>query len=140
MGSRAIARVAGRVRKREALLWAARAALAAFFVLAGVPKLLGASFEVEMFVQIGAGDWLRYAVGVAELAGGLGLLVSPLTRLAAVGLALDMAGATIVNLAVLHSSAVLLTVPLCLALLAVAARGTPDAGWTARSSRRSRRA
>lgn len=45
-----------------------------------------------------------------------------LAGLAAAGLAADMAGATIINAAVLHSSAVAITVPLC-AVLVLLARG-----------------
>jgi uncharacterized membrane protein YphA (DoxX/SURF4 family) len=73
-----------------------------------------------MFGQIGAGQWLRYLVGTAELAGAAGLLIPRLAGLAAAGLAADMAGASIIDIAVLHSAAVALTIPLraALALLA----------------------
>jgi putative oxidoreductase len=91
------------------------------FVFAAVPKLAGAHSAVQMFGQIGAGQWLRYLVGTAELAGAIGLLTPWLAGLAAAGLAADMAGATIINAAVLHSSAVAMTVPLC-AVLALLAR------------------
>jgi uncharacterized membrane protein YphA (DoxX/SURF4 family) len=69
-----------------------------------------------MFGQIGAGQWLRYLVGTAELAGAAGLLIPRLAGLAAAGLAADMAGASIINIAVLHSAAVALTIPLRAAL------------------------
>jgi putative oxidoreductase len=77
-------------------------------VFAAIPKLAGAHSAVQMFGQIGAGQWLCYLVGAAELAGAIGLLIP---RLA--GLAADMVGATSINAAVLHSTAVAMTVPLC---------------------------
>ena len=83
---------------------------------------------MQEFGLIGAGQWLRYFVGAAELAGGIGLLMPWLAGLAAAGLAADMAGATIINATVLHNttfgSLVWMTLPLCAAcaLLAYARR------------------
>jgi len=59
---------------------------------------------VQEFGLIGAGQWLRYFVGTAELAGAIGLLMPWLAGLAAAGLAADMAGATIINATVLHNT------------------------------------
>ena len=101
-------------------LWAAQVLLAAVFAVAALPKLAGAHAAVAMFGQIGAGHWLRYLVGTAELAGAAGLLMPRLAGLAAAGLAADMAGASIINIAVLHSAAVALTIPLCAALALLA--------------------
>jgi uncharacterized membrane protein YphA (DoxX/SURF4 family) len=108
-------------RRRHALLWAAQIVLAAFFAFAAVPKLAGAHTALTMFGQIGAGQWLRYLVGTAELAGAAGLLIPRLAGLAAAGLAADMAGASIINAAVLHSGAIAMTVPLCAAFTLIAA-------------------
>jgi hypothetical protein len=55
------------------------------FAFAAVPKLAGAHSAVAMFGQIGAGQWLRYLVGTAELAGATGLLIPRLAGLAAAG-------------------------------------------------------
>jgi putative oxidoreductase len=111
----------GRHARTKTLLWAAQVLLAAMFAFAAVPKLVGAHSAVVMFGQIGAGQWLRYLVGTAELAGAIGLLIPRLAGLAAAGLAADMAGASIINIAVLHSAAAALTIPLC-AVLALLAR------------------
>ena len=90
-------------RRTGTLLWAAQIMLAAFFVFgAAVPKLTGSHQMVQEFGLIGAGQWLRYLVGTAELAGAIGLLTPWLAGLAAAGLAADMAGATIINATVLH--------------------------------------
>lgn len=104
------------------LLWAAQIVLAVFFAFAAVPKLAGAHSAVTMFGEIGAGQWLRYLVGTAELAGAASLLIPRLAGLAAAGLAADMAGASIINTVVLHSVAVAMTVPLCAAFILIAAR------------------
>ena len=113
-------------RLTSTLLWAAQILMAAVFVLAALAKLTG-GLEQE-FADIGAGQWLRYFSGTAELAGAIGLLTPWLAGLAAAGLAADMAGATIINATVLHNttfgSNVWLTLPLCavFALLAYARR------------------
>ena len=105
-------------RLTSTLLWAAQILLAAFFVfVAAGPKLKGSHQEVQEFGLIGAGQWLRYFVGTAELAGAIGLLTPWLAGLAAAGLAADMAGATIINGTVLHNttfgSMVWMTAALC---------------------------
>ena len=107
-------------RRTGTLLWAAQIMLAAFFVFgAAVPKLTGSHQMVQEFGLIGAGQWLRYLVGTAELAGAIGLLTPWLAGLAAAGLAADMAGATIINAPVLHNPTfgpnVWLTAVLCAA-------------------------
>ena len=92
-------------RLTSTLLWAAQILLAVLFVSVAVPKLTGRHSAVQEFGQIGAGQWMRYLVGTAELAGAIGLLTPWLAGLAAAGLAADMAGATIINGTVLHNTA-----------------------------------
>jgi len=108
-------REAGPRRLTSTLLWAAQILMAAVFVYAALAKLTG-GLEQE-FTDIGAGQWLRYFVGTAELAGAIGLLTPWLAGLAAAGLAAVMAGATIINATVLHNttygSLVWMTAPLC---------------------------
>ena len=102
-------------RLTSTLLWAAQILMGALFILLGYAKLAGGG--VQEFGLIGAGQWLRYFVGTAELAGAIGLLTPWLAGLAAAGLAADMAGATIINATVLHhttyGSLVWMTAPLC---------------------------
>jgi hypothetical protein len=69
-----------------------------------VPKLIGSDSAVQEFGLIGAGQWLRYLVGIAELAGAIGLLTPWLAGVAAAGLAADMAGASVSNATVLHNT------------------------------------
>jgi putative oxidoreductase len=83
-------------------LWVLQAGLALPFAAGGLAKLAGAPELVELFASIGAGQWLRYVVGALEVAGAVGLLVPRLSRLAALGLAALMLGATVTNLFVIH--------------------------------------
>ena len=107
------AREARRRRRTGARLWAGQILLAYVFVSAAVPKLSAQPGMVHEFAQIGAGQWMRYLVGTTELAGAIGLLTPWLAGLAAAGLAAEMAGATIINAAVLHSGTGVLTLVLC---------------------------
>lgn len=85
-------------RRRNAVLWVVQVLLAAFFILAAMPKLLGEPTTVKMFGTIGFGQWFRYLTGACEAAGAVGLLVPRLSGVAALGLAGVMLGATITNL------------------------------------------
>ena len=102
-------------RLTSTLLWAAQILMAALFANFALAKLTGGL--VQEFADIGAGQWLRYFSGTAELAGAIGLLTPWLAGLAAAGLAAVMAGATIINATVLHNttygSLVWVTAPLC---------------------------
>jgi putative oxidoreductase len=104
-------------RFTSVLLWVVQIPLAVLFVAVAVPKLMGGHQSVQEFGLIGAGQWLRYFVGTAELAGAIGLLTPWLAGLAAAGLAVDMAGASIINATVLHNttfgSLFWMTLPLC---------------------------
>ena len=117
-------------RRTSVLLWAGQILLGALFISLGLAKLKGG--QVQEFSLIGAGQWFRYFVGAAELAGGIGLFMPWLA-----GLAADMAGASITNLTVLHNTSyggmVLVTAPLCavFALLAYGRRQQIKALWAA---------
>ncbi|GAA3125005.1 hypothetical protein GCM10010530_53300 [Kribbella aluminosa] len=78
--------------------------LAAMFVMAGLPKLSGDPVMVDIFDAVGAGQWLRYVVGVLELAGAIGLLVPRLCGPAALGLSFLLVGATLTNLVAIGAS------------------------------------
>jgi uncharacterized membrane protein YphA (DoxX/SURF4 family) len=79
-------------------LWVLQVVLAFQFAGGGLAKLAGSPELVELFADIGAGQWLRYVVGALEVAGAVGLLVPRLSGLAALGLAALMVGATVTNL------------------------------------------
>lgn len=104
---------------RRSALWALQIMVGVFFVVASAaPKLLGGAYAVQIFVEIGAGDWFRYFVGAVELAGGIGLLVPRLAGLAALGLVGLMVGATYTQLTVFDAPATTVT-PIILGVLVV---------------------
>lgn len=88
-------------------LWIAQGLLALQFAIGGMAKLAGSQAMVDMFTDIGAGQWLRYLVGALELAGALGLLVPRWCSSAAFGLVGLMAGAVLTNTVVLGESPLL---------------------------------
>lgn len=96
-----------------------RLALAALFLGAGLAKLSGMPAMVRLFDQVGMGQWCRYAVGVAELLGGMLLLVRRLAAFGAIWLGGVMLGAIVIEIVVLAIPPVVpLTVLVLLALVA----------------------
>ncbi|MDF2977539.1 MAG: integral rane protein [Actinomycetospora sp.] len=80
-------------------LWTLQVLLALVFIVgSGTPKLFGEAYAVQIFTDLGTGQWLRYVVGVLEIAGGIGLLVPRFARLAASCLIALMVGATLAQL------------------------------------------
>jgi len=73
-------------------LWTARVLLAALFMFASSGKLLSQPEAIATFEKLGA-PWLRWLIGVCELAGGIGILLPQTAALAAACLALLMLGA-----------------------------------------------
>ena len=102
-------------RAESAGLWVAQIALALLFAGAGASKLSGTPQMVDMFADVGAGQWLRYVVGALEIAGAVGLLVPRLTVAAACGLVALMLGATLANVFLLDAGPLL---PIALAAVA----------------------
>jgi putative oxidoreductase len=92
-----VSRVA-RSRGANIALWVVQGLTAAFFVLAAVPKLAGAALMVQLFDDIGVGQWFRYVVAILEIAGAIGLLIPRLSGLAALGLVGFMVGAVATHL------------------------------------------
>ena len=79
-------------------LWVLQVLLGLLFVVgSGFPKLVGESYAVQLFDDLGA-PWLRFVVGVLEVAGGLALLIPRLAGLAAACLVVLMVGATAAQL------------------------------------------
>src|ERR671919_44126 len=103
-------RAASATSRRRAVniaLWALQALLALMFAMSGFAKVGGDAAMVEMFATIGIGQWFRYLVGALEIAGAVGVLVSRLSGLAALGLLCLMAGAILTNVLVLGTSPLL---------------------------------
>jgi putative oxidoreductase len=84
--------------------WTVQAILAAAFVAAGAAKLAGVPFMVDLFEQIGVGQWFRLATGAVEVIGAVALLVPGLASVGALWLGGTMVGAVATHLFVLHTS------------------------------------
>jgi uncharacterized membrane protein YphA (DoxX/SURF4 family) len=84
-------------------LWVVQVLLAAAFISAGGSKLAGAPAMVQMFDQIGAGQWFRYVTGAIEVGSGILLLIPGMAGIAAILLICTMVGAILTHLTVLHS-------------------------------------
>ena len=95
------------------------------FVLAGLGKLSGAEALHQSFAMMGLPAWFGYLIGLAQLAGGIGLLIPRTRRLAALCLVPIMLGAIYFHLAYAVPSAVPASVLLLLLIATV---------WTTRST------
>ena len=102
-------------RAATIVAWVLQVLLCLAMAPAGLAKLFGDAAMVELFDDVGVGQWLRYLVGICEVAGAIGLLIPKVRALAAAGLVLLLLGATITNLFVIDAS------PLLSSVLAVAA-------------------
>ena len=87
------------------VLWIVQVLLAALFVFAGVSKLMMPIHELSH--QTGMPGWFIRFISLAEVAGGLGLILPSalrirpmLTPLAALGLVCIMIGAVVVSLSI----------------------------------------
>ncbi len=86
--------------------WTLQGILATAFLAAGFAKLVGVPFMVDLFAQIGLGQWFRVTTGVVEVAGAVALLVPGLASIGALWLGFTMIGAVATHLFVLHTSPV----------------------------------
>jgi putative oxidoreductase len=78
--------------------------LGLMFIAAGLVKLSGMAFMVELFTSLGFGQWLRYVIALVELSGGVLLITGHLEYLAALALAGIMIGATVSSVIVFDRS------------------------------------
>jgi putative oxidoreductase len=91
--------------------------LGLIFIVAGIVKMYGIPFMVELFASLGFGQWLRYLTALIELSGGALLLSGRLQYLAALALAVIMVGATDASIVVFDRS----PIPPALTLVALLA-------------------
>nr|MDT0663276.1 DoxX family protein [Micromonospora sp. DSM 115978] len=113
-----------RTRSRVAHIgiWVLQVLLAIGFGMAGGSKLAGQEQQVQLFDDIGVGQWLRYLTGALEVAGAIGLLIPALAGLAALGLAAVMLGAVITDAFIIDGNPVGPLVLLLLAAMVAAGR------------------
>jgi uncharacterized membrane protein YphA (DoxX/SURF4 family) len=94
-----------------------RVLVALMFVVASAgPKFFGEAYAVQIFTEIGAGQWFRYLIASFELAGGIGLLVPRLVVPAALGLVGLMIGAGFTQVVILGNPVFVIT-PVILGVL-----------------------
>jgi putative oxidoreductase len=93
-----------RPRARVLLLWTLQIVAAAMFLFSGTLKLAGAAAMVQLFANIGIGQWFRYATGTIEVVGALLLLTPSLALVGAVALALTMVAAVATHLLLVGGS------------------------------------
>jgi putative oxidoreductase len=74
--------------------WALQGFVAAAFLAAGGAKLAGVPFMIQLFDQVGIGQWFRIVTGAVEIIGAVALLYPGLASI----------GAVATHLFVLHSS------------------------------------
>ena len=84
--------------------WALQAIVAAAFFAAGAAKLAGVPFMVQIFAQIGIGQWFRIVTGVVEIIGAFALVYPGLASIGGLWLGGTMVGAVATHLLILHSS------------------------------------
>ena len=99
--------------------WVLQGLLAAAFLAAGGAKLSGAAMMVQIFDQIGMGQWFRIVTGLVEVAGAVALLVPGFAALGAAWLGATMFFAVLTHFFVLHSSAMPAVILLALNVLVV---------------------
>jgi putative oxidoreductase len=80
-------------RGRVVVLWAATLVLTIFFMLMGIPKVLGQTGWVTRFRAWGYPDWFLPLVGAGEIAGSIMLMIPRLATLGAMVIATIMVGA-----------------------------------------------
>jgi putative oxidoreductase len=86
--------------------WVLQGVVAAAFFAAGAAKLAGVAYMVQLFDQIGVGQWFRYATGLVEVTGALALIYPGLASLGGLWLGGTMFFAVLTHLFVLHTSPV----------------------------------
>jgi putative oxidoreductase len=84
--------------------WVLQGIVATAFLAAGAAKLAGAPFMVQIFSQIGIGQWFRIVTGVVEIIGAFALVYPGLASIGGLWLGGTMIGAVATHLLILHSS------------------------------------
>jgi putative oxidoreductase len=88
------------------ITWGLQILAALAFLAAGFFKLIGNPMMVDIFNQIGIGQWFRYVTGLVEVGGGLALLTAATAPFGAVLLAVTMVFAVLTHLFVIGGSPV----------------------------------
>ena len=93
-------------RMKKAVTWTLQIVLAMVFLSVGMAKISGVQSSIDMFREIGWGQWLRYFVGIVEVSSSVLLLFGPYATLGAGLLLISMAGAVMAHLWLIGGSIV----------------------------------
>jgi putative oxidoreductase len=91
-------------RAENGALWILQILVAAVFLMAGSSKLFGNTMMIEVFDNLGLGQWFRYVTGAIEIFSAVTLLVPRFIPLGALLLIGTMSGAIVAHLFVLGDS------------------------------------
>jgi len=93
-------------RGTNVFAWVIQSLLALAFAAAASAKLAGVPMLVQVFSQIGLGQWFRYVTALVELLGVIALLVPGFSGFAALWLGTTMVFAILTHIFILHSNPV----------------------------------
>ena len=91
-------------RFKKAVTWSLQIILAMIFLTVGMAKISGVQSSVDLFQSVGMGQWLRYLVGMVEVACSVLLLFGPYASFGAGVLMIVMAGAVMSHLLLIGGS------------------------------------
>lgn len=84
--------------------WTLQAVVAAAFFAAGATKLAGLPYMVQLFAQIGIGQWFRVVTGSVEIVGAIALVYPRLAPIGGLWLGFTMFVGVMIHLFVLHTT------------------------------------
>ena len=99
--------------------WALQALVAAAFFASGATKLAGVPMMIQLFDQIGVGQWFRIVTGVVEIVGAFALVYPGMAAIGGLWLGFTMVCAVATHVLVLHTSPAAAAVLLALDALIV---------------------
>lgn len=104
-------------RWKNIVLWILQVVFAVMFIMAGGSKIFGVPDMIELFENIGFGQWFRYLTGIMEIIAGILLLIPSVSVIGALLLVCVMAGAIFTHLLLIGGSIVMPLVYLVLSLI-----------------------
>ncbi len=83
---------------KKAVTWVIQIVLAMIFLTMGMAKLSGVEGTIQLFEQIGFGQWFRFVTGAIEVTASILLLFGPYASLGAGLILITMTGAVMTHL------------------------------------------
>lgn len=95
---------APQTRSVKFISWGLRILAAVVFLAAAGAKLAGVPEMVQVFDQLGTGQWFRIVTGIVEVAGGIAILVPATVALGGLLLSATMIGAVLAHSFIIEGS------------------------------------